>query len=169
MRTSNRATLFQGLVIALGVSIGIYFSIRSDNTHDEQHKNLVSHSSMNHGLIEISNDSIIPEIENVEIHKDPMSGWNLHLTTKNFQFTPQDVGSDHIPGKGHAHLMINGKKVARIYSNWFHIPQLEYPLDELEVTLNANSHATMSINDNPISFKVNDLEPEKDLLSTTRR
>lgn len=166
MKKSNWATLFQVLVITLGVSIGIFFSIRSNSIHNEEHGNLVSHSGMDHGLIEVGNDSIIPEIENVEVYKDPMSGWNLHLATHNFQFTPQNAGSEHIPGKGHAHLLINGEKVARVYSNWFHIPQLEYEINELEVTLNANSHATMSVDGNPISIKLTDLESGNDLLST---
>ena len=111
------------------------------------------------GLIDIRDDSIIPKIENLKIIKDPVSGWNLHFDTKNFRFTPENVSTKHIPGEGHAHLIINGDKAARIYSNWFHIPDLVYEIIELEVTLNANSHAVMSLHETPISVELNNLLP----------
>ncbi len=146
---------FQLFIIMLGLSFGVYFSTKANTSHDESHGALLSHSTMDHGYIDVSNDPIIPKIEEIELIKDPMSGWNLHIITKNFQFTPANASSKHVPGCGHAHLMINGIKVARVYSNWFHIPELGYPIKKLEVTLNANSHAIMSANEKTIALKVN--------------
>lgn len=154
MRKLKWQTVFQFVIVALGIIIGVYFSMKSNKMHAKIHEGLKLHTSINHGYIDISNDSIIPKLEKIEVIKDAMSGWNLHIYTKNFQFTPANVSSKHLPGEGHAHLIINGDKVARIYSDWFHIPELKYEINELEVTLNANSHAIMSINEKPISIKL---------------
>ena len=78
-------------------------------------------------------------------HKDPVNGWNLELVTSNFKFAPASAGLDHVPGEGHAHLMINGKKVARVYHQWHHIPDLPQGKHELVVTLNANNHAGLAV------------------------
>lgn len=157
MKILNWATAFQCIIVFIGIGIGIYFSMKSNQAHSESHKGIPFSSPMNHGIIDISNDPLIPELKNVKITKDPMSGWNLYLETKNFQFTPENASKKHIPGEGHAHLIINGEKAARIYSNWFHIPELEYEIFKLEVTLNANTHATMSIYEVPISIELSNL------------
>lgn len=157
MKKSTWQTGFQCLIILLGISIGIYFSQQANQLHSEEHQGLMSHSSMNHGYLDISNDSIIPTLENLTMTKDPMTGWNIHFDTKNFQFTPENASSKHITGQGHAHLMINGKKVARIYAHWFHIPQLADEIKEIEITLNANSHAIMSVHQQPIAIKLTNL------------
>ena len=83
-----------------------------------------------------------------------MEGWNLHFETKHFRFTPENINSPHIPGEGHAHLMINGEKVARIYSNWFHLPVQKDEISEVEITLNSNTHALMIRNGKPIAIKL---------------
>lgn len=142
--------LIQFITITLGISIGVYFSFKSSQQHTLDH--LENHSTLNHGFIDISSDSIIPVLEKVEITKDPVSGWNLHLVTKHFHFTPENINSEHIPGEGHAHLMINGEKVARVYSSWFHFPQQKNVITKLEVTLNANSHAILAYNNKPIAI-----------------
>lgn len=148
---------FQFILIALGVTIGIHFSMKSNQRHAESHEGIIFHASMDHGYIDMSSDSIIPEIKKLKVVKDPMSGWNLHFETNNFRFAPENAGRKHTPGEGHAHLLINGNKVARIYSNWFHIPELGYEIFELELTLNANSHASMRIYEKPISIKLSNL------------
>ncbi len=152
------STTFQILIIILGLTGGVFFSRKAMNMHGKSHIDQTSHSLMDHGYIDISYDSIIPELEKVEIFKDQMSGWNLHLETKKFKFTPENASSKHVPGCGHAHLMINGNKVARIYSNWYHIPQLDSPIEELEITLNSNSHSIMIVNEKPISIKLIDID-----------
>lgn len=157
MKKLKWQTEFQLFMIIIGLSIGIHFSIKAHNNHDDLHVAQVSHSNMDHGYIDISNDSIIPKIEQVKLFKDPVSGWNVHIITSNFLFTPENAGSKHKPGHGHAHLMINGVKTARVYSNWFHLPAMEYPIEEIEVTLNANCHAIMSYNKKPIALKTSQL------------
>ena len=150
--------ILQYVFVTLGFIIGMYVSMKSSQTHSKSHASTGHHPSMNHDYVDISNDSIIPKIKNIKLFKDSMSGWNLHICTENFQFTPSKVGSKHTSSKGHAHLMINGNKFARVYSNWFHIPELGYKINELEVTLNTNSHAIMSINGKPIAIKLDNSE-----------
>lgn len=153
MRKLNQSLVRQVILIVVGLIIGVYFSMKANQEHSG-HDKMDFHTSMHHGYIDISKDSIIPKLEKLEVTKDPMSGWNLHLKTKHFHFAPEHAGSQHIPGEGHAHLTINGEKVARIYSNWFHIPNQKSEVSELEVTLNANSHATMIYKEKPISIKL---------------
>jgi len=154
MKRLKWSIVFQGVIIIIGLIIGMHFSLKSNQLHTELYKEISFHASMHHGSMDISGDSIIPEIQNLKVVKDPISGWNLHFDTKNFKFTPQNAHQKHIPGEGHVHLLINGNKAARLYSNWFHIPKLGYELLTVEVTLNTNSHAAMSLNENPISIKL---------------
>lgn len=148
--------LLQTIIITAGVFAGAYLSNLSYRNHDHLHNaDLNKHRCIPHPFIEVGNDSIIPGIEKLKIFKDPVSGWNLFVQTKEFQFRPENVSKKHIQGEGHAHLMINGIKIARLYSNWFHIPELKDKENLIEVTLNANSHAIMTINDIPICKKIN--------------
>ena len=77
----------------------------------------------------------------VMIHasKDPNGGWNVHLMTDKFTFTPENAGAEDVSGEGHAHLFVNGKKVARVYSNWFHI-NVPKGKNKLKANLTTNSH-----------------------------
>ncbi|MFK5920989.1 MAG: hypothetical protein QM496_02325 [Verrucomicrobiota bacterium] len=96
-------------------------------------------------LIEIDDLSQAPGLA-MAIHKDPVAGWNLELTTENFKFAPQAAGFDPVDGEGHAHLYIDGRKVARLYGLWYHIPRLDPGKHEVVVTLNANNHSGLSVN-----------------------
>ncbi len=153
MKLFDWANTLQFCFITLGILVGVFFSNNSIVDHSLAHSNLDFHSNMEHGYLEVAMDSIVPEIESIEVFKDVMSGFNLHFQTKNFNFTPNNASSKHVPGKGHAHLMINGNKVARVYSNWFHIPELHYEIEEIEISLNSNSHEILSLNGIPISKK----------------
>ena len=60
----------------------------------------------------------------ITVSKDPVGGWNLHVRTGNFRFAPDHASLPHIPGEGHAHLYVNGRKTARLYGPWYHIGEL---------------------------------------------
>ena len=111
----------------------------------------IAHRLAHSTLLEVGNNPVDPPELGIAIHKDPVSGWNLELITENFEFDPQAAGSAPVSGKGHAHLYINGVKKARIYSNWFHIESLPKGKNEIEVTLNANNHATLTVDGIPVS------------------
>lgn len=58
----------------------------------------------------------------IRLHKDPMSGWNLQVLPQNFRFAPQNASAENVPGEGHAHVYVNGEKLARLYAEWVHLP-----------------------------------------------
>ena len=89
---------FQIKVIGLGLVFGIYFSFKVNNDHKNIDGVLDHHATMDHSIIDISNDSIIPEIQQVKVSKDVMSGWNLFIKTKNFRFSPEKINTKHVPG-----------------------------------------------------------------------
>ncbi len=85
-----------------------------------------------------------PELE-LSVQADPMSGWNLHITTKGFKFAPENASRSHVAGEGHAHVYVNGKKIARLYGNWLHISKLPKGRNTIEVTLNSNDHRPLAV------------------------
>ena len=87
----------------------------------------------------------------IEIEPDTVTGFNVHLDTEAFTFTPQSAGREHRAGEGHAHLYIDGRKVARMYGNWHHLGALEPGEHEIRVTLNANTHDEYELGGKPIS------------------
>ena len=92
-----------------------------------------------------------PEIS-LNIEKDSMDGYNIHLILNNFTITPENAGKENIDNEGHLHLYVNDIKVGRVYSNWYHIPGRFFNLQSniVKVTLNANMHDDYVINGNPI-------------------
>ncbi|NEQ86348.1 MAG: hypothetical protein F6K26_41645 [Moorea sp. SIO2I5] len=103
-----------------------------------------------HGTMEIPSGQPVPDVDLV-VYQDPMTGWNLEIKVSNFQFSPQNASKGHQPGEGHGHLYINGKKINRIYSNWYHIGKLEPGRNEIKVTLNSNNHQDLVHNGEMIS------------------
>lgn len=126
-------------MISLSFLILFSISVNADNP-GHHHK---------HGKIEASAFKAIPELS-LEVYPDAVKGWNIRLVTKNFRFAPENVNKKPVPGEGHAHLYVDGKKVARLYSPWFHLkPQSPGP-HTIRVTLNANNHSDLAIHGKPI-------------------
>lgn len=76
----------------------------------------------------------------IKVRKDKMKGHNLFITTKRFRWAPEHASGKHRRGEGHAHLMIDGKKVTRLYGPAYYIGDLAAGKHTVEVTLNANDH-----------------------------
>lgn len=74
----------------------------------------------------------------------------LIIGVTNFAFAPEAVNSSHTPGQGHAHIYVNGVKIARTYASWFHLSALPKGEHEVRMTLNANDHSQLAINDQPV-------------------
>ncbi|WP_037310341.1 hypothetical protein [Ruegeria halocynthiae] len=94
-----------------------------------------------------------PGIE-IALTRDPMAGWNLQVIPQNFRFAPQNASAADNDGEGHAHVYINGKKLARLYGNWMHIADLPKGEVEVSVSLNANSHSPLMVENVPVSAAV---------------
>ena len=147
----KQGNIIQAAIILVGLATGAYFSNISYQQHEQVgHGGLKAHAAMNHGILDISKDGLIPEITAFKLVKDPMSGWNVYLEVDHFTFTPENASQAHRQGEGHAHLYLNGSKIARLYGQWFHIPELIKATNELKVTLNSNDHQTLAVGEEVI-------------------
>lgn len=97
-----------------------------------------------HEPLDVASWPAIPSVS-IVLHPDSMSGYNLEIKPVNFRFAPENVNGTVRPNEGHTHLLINGKKAARVYGNWFHIglDMLAEGANEITITLNANDHSDL--------------------------
>lgn len=88
----------------------------------------------------------------LQVREDPASGWNLHVITERFRFAPERTGQQARPQEGHAHLYLDGEKIARLYGPWYHLAPSAVPHGEhtLTVSLTANDHTAWAVNGEPI-------------------
>jgi hypothetical protein len=96
-----------------------------------------------HEPYEVPESSRVPTIA-IEVTEDSESGWNVSLAITHFKFAPEAAGQSHMASRGHAHLYVDGEKVARIYGPAFHLRALSAGTHEVRVTLNTNDHRTFT-------------------------
>ncbi len=139
----------------LGFGLGIVVAASQGLTLDG-HDHVMDHGGhdghkghMDHAPLVLPPGSDAPTLSATVI-KDTKSGWNLHLTTTNFTFAPDQVNQSHQPGLGHAHVYVNDEKIARLYGPWLHIPSLPQGNVEVTVELNANTHEPLYVGDTPL-------------------
>ena len=113
----------------------------------------VDHSQ--HQVVNTPPDRPIPSLI-LHLYPDSMDGYNLFLETSNYRFTPENVDDIILANEGHAHLYLNGQKVARLYSPWRHLPRAMFREDvnRLQVELNANDHSIWGVAGEPIGADV---------------
>ncbi len=112
------------------------------------------HSQHDHGQLEVTDfgqNTPLPSVK-FSIEEDAMSGWNIHIETHNFHFTPEKINDDAISNEGHAHLYVDDFKMARLYSNWYHLKTLTPGEHTVRISLNANDHSEWSHQGQTISF-----------------
>ncbi|MEV7524747.1 hypothetical protein [Streptomyces sp. NPDC091371] len=92
-----------------------------------------------------------PEVQ-LTARPDSEDGWNLQLAVKNYRFTPDSTGGAALPGAGHAHLELDGRKIARLYGPWFHLPAAQVPegAHTLTVRLYADDHTAWAVSGKPV-------------------
>jgi hypothetical protein len=110
--------------------------------HEDDHTSSGDTSHM-HGTYEVS-AAEAPSVS-LAVVEDAKSGWNVMLTTDRFTFTPEDVNGPNVTGEGHAHLYVDGVKVARLYGPAFHYPEDFDGTRTFRVTLNANDHSEYAV------------------------
>lgn len=146
--------------IVVLVAVAVFFGghvlgSRQQGSPTEQVAALPQHGAHHrYGTLDISTDDSVPQVDLV-VHKDPMSGLNLEIITENFRFAPEHASTEHVPGEGHAHLYLDGKKIARVYGRWFHIEDPAPSAYSIRVTLDSNSHKELVVN----GKVVEDVEP----------
>lgn len=89
----------------------------------------------------------------LSVTEDPDAGWNVHVSTEGFTFAPERVGGEARPGEGHAHLYLDGVKIARLYGSWYHVPASAVSTGDhtLTVQLNANDHTAWATGGEAVS------------------
>ncbi len=110
-----------------------------------------------HATQEVDPDSP-PEVT-LAVTDDALSGWNVIVSTRNFTFAPEMVNQLNVPQHGHAHLYVNGQKIARLYGPAFHIADLPEGRNIISVSLNANDHSDLVLNGQPIAAEVVVMNP----------
>lgn len=146
-----------GFLVAAGNGVTLDGHDHSDprahgeSAHDDMHDTMNANGAhASHGAVISLPDAIDAPRLDVAITPDPVSGWNLHLMVLNFRFAPEHASRPHIPGEGHAHVYMNGTKIARLYGPWFHIANLPAGDNEVIVTLTANDHSQLAVGDKPL-------------------
>jgi hypothetical protein len=119
---SIRATIVALLALVLSAPF-----VLAHDDHDHAHQ---------HGTVEAPAGMTV----SLGVSADPMSGYNVHIVTTGFAWAPERASLDHVAGEGHAHLYVNGEKVARVYGPWYHLDALPSAAAEVRVTLNTNTH-----------------------------
>jgi hypothetical protein len=99
------------------------------------------------------------------VEKDEIGGFNVQIITENFTWAPENASEEHVPGEGHAHIYVDGAKVGRVYSSWYHLNvsslNLEPGSHEVEVSLNSNDHGPYTVNGEEVRA-VASIEVEQD-------
>jgi len=111
-------------------------------------------------LLKKNKKSKAPEVS-LLVQADIDAGWNVHIQTKHFTFAPQNAGSENRLGEGHAHLYVDDYKLARVYGEWFHIPNLRPGKHMIKVSLNANDHSPLMLDGVLIESSVEVMQEEK--------
>lgn len=124
-----------------------------------------------HPLINVKDDLPQPSVQHLVL-PDSKDGYNIQILTQNFAFTPARINDDNRDNEGHAHIYINGEKIARVYGHWYHVPSslLQTGMNVISVTLNANDHSEWAIDNVPITSNVRVVKPDAQnaTMSTTQ-
>jgi hypothetical protein len=102
------------------------------------------------------------------VTEDPVGGFNVQIKTENFIWAPENASKMHVVGEGHAHIYLDGEKLGRVYSEWYHLNTKALALapgeHELTVDLNGNDHAPYAVQGNAVAstvrFEVKGTMPE---------
>lgn len=114
-----------------------------------------------HPMREVTSNLPAPAVSHL-VFPDAMDGYNVQILPRNFEFTPAAINRAVQDNQGHAHLYINGVKIQRVYSNWFHLPSslLQPGVNLVSITLNANDHSEWAQGGTAISSTVRVVRPE---------
>ncbi len=89
----------------------------------------------------------------LQVLPDGPDSRNLHIIANGFDWTPEQVNNDVQAGSGHAHVYLNGIKVARAYSPWLHLDHFPEGPVTVRVTFNANDHSVWMLDGAPLAIE----------------
>ena len=149
-----RSLALLAIGLLLGGGVGFFLAAANNVALDGHHDGPDARSghaghARHGGTIELPAGPNAPTLD-LRMVRDAASGWNLRIATTNFHFAPERVNAAHRPGEGHAHVYVDGKKLARVYAPWFHLGDLPAGTVEIAVTLNANDHSELTVAGTPL-------------------
>ncbi|ABB57662.1 hypothetical protein [Synechococcus elongatus] len=156
LSTLKTAVLLLPLAIptaALALPQTAVWRLADAQNHQHQNHQHQSGAGHSHGSLAVPTGTPQPTV-NLVVERDRKSGWNLRLTTTNFQFAPEELDKTNRVDSGHAHLFLNGKKIARLYGPWYHLASLPAGKQTLMVELTSNQHNVITVNGQPVIAKV---------------
>ena len=108
----------------------------------------------------------------LNIQKDPTGGFNVQVVTTNFVWRPEMASMQHVTGEGHAHVYLDGRKIMRIYNEWFHLNTYQFSTKHGEQLLSiefvGNDHFPYTIQGLPVgSEQIVDV-PSDEIQPTSR-
>lgn len=134
------------LISFIIIFLGFFYFYTSQNPHNQT--GAANH--MSHGYVEIPKDMEIPEV-NLTVTPDGPDTWLLKLDLHHFAFAPEKAGEMQPSyNEGHAHIYINGKKISRLYGEYYHLGKLKEGRNEITVTLNSNNHGALMAGGQPV-------------------
>lgn len=139
-----------GFLLAAGNGITLDGHDHDDPSHHQTASSDHGNNAPAHAHDEMFDGGDQPPRLQLALTPDALGGWNLNLMTENFQFVPERVGGEAVLGEGHAHLYIDGVKIARLYSAWHHLGGLSKGQHEIMVSLNAHDHRVFADNGQPV-------------------
>lgn len=103
-----------------------------------------AHTHHHHGSKAVP-ESVKDACFKVDIEADGTTGFNLKLNANGFRFqTPVKAWQPKTPShySGHAHLMVNGTKITRVYSEQFYFSKshLNEGLNSIKLILASDDH-----------------------------
>ncbi|MDO8648992.1 MAG: hypothetical protein Q7R81_04390 [Candidatus Peregrinibacteria bacterium] len=98
---------------------------------------------------ELTADQTEPTI-GMRLYRDPTQGWNLVVDTPGFRFL-NDAEAAPSPMEGYGYLYVDGRQVARMYTPWFHLPNLTDGEHVITVALQSPSYAMYTHEEEPIA------------------
>lgn len=136
----SNAKIFKTILFLAGLTIGLVIYQATHKPTPESSNSMNHTMHMTHQTVEVVGKK--PTII-AEAFKDVKDGYNVHIQTTGYAWTPEKVNGENIQGTGHAHIYVNGVKVARVYGEWFHVPGSFFKAGDntILVTLNANDHS----------------------------
>jgi hypothetical protein len=146
-------------VLLIGAGTGYGLAQLTANDADDAHVDTAetgsAHDDMANATAHAHTYLMVPEAGapkvSLEVTEDAKSGWNVHIVTENFKFTPENANKANVIGEGHAHLYVDGVKVSRVYGNYFYYGEAFDGTKTFKVTLNANDHSEYAIGETVIA------------------
>ncbi len=140
--------LWQRIVFALLSFVALYivmlslYSHMSNATYElaSRHDGHQEHEGHRMPASSVAWSGPASPVLSLDVSRDTAGGWNVHLEVDGFTFVPEQAGRPAVAGEGHAHLYVDDRKVARMYSPWHYLDTLSPGTHEVRVVLNTNDH-----------------------------